>query len=260
MRWSSVAESKIVAKNFSRNPTYYHKNATTQFYVANKLANLISARSTKRTKKILEIGCGTGFLTEQLFHLYPESTFLITDISEAMLQYCKKHTEASRAQLSITANFAKMDISNACLKDNFNLIVSSLVFQWINDFDKFIQHLYSQLADNGMLIFSTLSPGTFTSVKQIFNEINIPFPMPKLWTPEKIKSACKDFDHIELHEELRVENFDSIHLFLKHIQGTGAGNASGKHITPAELKTIVHSTLSNIPSEYNITYLVCQKS
>jgi len=254
-----VTESKIVAKNFSRNPAYYHKKATTQLYVANKLANLI-AQSGEGTKKILEIGCGTGFLTEKLFHLYPESTFLITDISEAMLQYCKKYTETSRAKLKISANFAKMDISSSCLNDNFNLIVSSLVFQWINDLDKFISQLHSQLTDNGRLIFSTLSPGTFTSVKQIFNEINIPFPMPKLLTPEKIQLACKDFDHIEIHEEVRVENFDSIRLFLKHIQGTGAGNASGKYIPSAELKTILKSTHSNIPSEYKITYLVCHKS
>ena len=58
-----LTKSAIVAKNFSRNPDFYHRNAEIQRYAADRLFNEIINTVSIKPSKILELGFGTGFLT-----------------------------------------------------------------------------------------------------------------------------------------------------------------------------------------------------
>jgi malonyl-CoA O-methyltransferase len=253
-----VTKARMVKKNFSRNPDYYHKNAETQRYAASSLAEIIQQQTTGKVEKILEIGCGTGFLTEKLLSLFPHAEFTITDISNSMLQFCEQQTRALRSKKKIVADFAVNDISKSCPEENFDLIVSSLAFQWIDDLETTMHQIRNKLSKNGTVIFSTLSQGTFSSAKRFFNDFNVPFPGPQLLTSEQIKSACHQFANVDLVEELQVEEFDSMLMFLRHIQRTGAGNASGHLISTRDLKKILSQYKLKIQAEYNIVYMVAK--
>ncbi len=253
-----LTESIIVEKNFSRNPDYYHQHAETQQHVANKLAEMIQQNPTGNVQKILEIGCGTGFLTEKLFSIFPNADFTITDISKSMLKFCEQQTQKSRSSQKIIANFAVNDISKSCPEGPFDLIVSSLAFQWVNDLSAVLQKLHKNLSHNGILIFSTLSKDTFSSVKKIFDDFKIIFPEPKLLDIQKIQSACKTFPNVNITNELSMEQFDSMLMFLRHIQGTGAGNASGTPLSTKDLKKIIPQCRKKISAEYVVSYVVCK--
>lgn len=254
-----MIEPELVKKNFSRAPDYYHKNAEIQRYVANKLTGIIQKKACKKIENILEIGCGTGFLTEKLFSLFPMAKFTISDISSPMLQFCKNQTQALRSKNKISADFLLNDIAKTSPDGKFDLIVSSLTLQWINDLSAILQQIRKHLSENGMIIFATLSQGTFASVKKVFNDLNIPFPGPQLLSVQEIKSACGHFSKIETTNEQRVENFDSMLLFLRHIQKTGAGNASGRPLPFKDLKKIIEQYHQEKVAEYNITYVVCTR-
>lgn len=246
--------SNIVEKNFSRDPVYYHKHAGTQRCVAEKLAGLIPDQPFKN---ILEIGCGTGFLTRQLLQKYPMANFTVTDLSKSMLDFCQQQTLETCKQQQIAAKFAVNDISNTCPQGQFDLIISSLAFQWIRDLEAIVKQLKSSLLPGGMLIFSTLSQGTFASIKQIFAAQQIAFPGPELLTKDEIKQIFGHFGKVQVSEEELTENFDSILMFLRHIQGTGAGNASGKLLSAKDLKKILQNS-DKICAEFHITYVWAQ--
>ena len=56
--------------------------------------------------RILEVGCGTGILTEFLIKKYPNASFEITDISGSMLEECKKRC------VSRKSNFLRWMVKN----------------------------------------------------------------------------------------------------------------------------------------------------
>jgi len=254
-----LTQSLIVEKNFSRNPDYYHKNAETQRYAADTLAEIIQQKNSDKIDKILEIGCGTGFLTEKLFLMFPQAAFTITDISGSMLQFCGQQTQTLRSKQNVSANFTINDIVESFPEGKYDLIVSSMAFQWIDDLSAILQQVQNHLSKNGILVFSTLSQDTFSSVKRIFNDLGILFPGPQLLTTEKINSACRHFTNLEVKNELCIEEFDTMLKFLRHIQSTGAGNASGNSMSARDLKKVLRNQFGKkIQAEYNITYAVCK--
>lgn len=167
-----MTNSSIVEKNFSRDPDYYHLHAETQLYVADQLAKIISSQVIN-PQSVLEIGCGTGFLSDKLFSLFPNAEFTICDISPTMLQFCEKQTRELREQQNITAKFTENDISAVCPEGGYDLIVSSLAFQWVQNLAAVSEQLKNHLNPGGKLIFSTLSEGTFAEVKHAFNQAGI---------------------------------------------------------------------------------------
>ncbi len=54
------------------NATCYDEHARVQRHIADRLALRIAALSMPRKPRILEIGCGTGFLTDALSKLIPD--------------------------------------------------------------------------------------------------------------------------------------------------------------------------------------------
>ena len=255
-----VTKSLIVEKNFTKASNYYHLNAVTQKKTANKLLNIIKKNTLNRTpKNILEIGCGTGFLTDGLFNSFQDAQFTITDISEKMLYTAEFNTQNSRKKFNINADFIKTDITNPNFDENYHLISSSLVFQWITNFDELIVNLKSILKENGFLCFATLSDSTFKNLKNIFLKEKISYPGPLLLSENQIKNIClKHFPNATFQNDTFFEKFTNIKDCLKHINKTGAGNATGSILPPGILKNLFLSYNKNITINYDIVYAVMQ--
>lgn len=250
-----MINTSIVDKNFSRNPDYYHLNAKTQLETTDKLADIIFQK-TDHPHEILEIGCGTGFLTQKILNRYNEAHFTITDISESMLKFCREKTSKIRKERQLAVEFLENDINSKCPLGQYDLIVSSLVFQWLPNLKKVIRQLKEQLSPGGKLIFSTLTSGTFSSVKAKFHQAGIVFPSPEMLTCDQIKDACDCFENIDFLQEKMTEEFPSMQEFLKHIQGTGAGNATGNSLKLSELKKVISPNKHPLKADYCIMYLI----
>ena len=80
-------------------------------------------------KKILDIGCGMGQHAKQYSDMGAESVLGI-DISEKMLDYAKEHNGADNISYK---RMAMEDIET--IDQKFDLITSSLVFDYIEDFE-----------------------------------------------------------------------------------------------------------------------------
>jgi len=249
--------SKIVEQNFSRHPEDYNNIADTQREIASKVADLIEDNCCSlETPDVLELGCGTGFLTKQMMHRMPDSLFLITDISPAMLQFCR-----ADIPLHISAKFAICDITQGCPGGMFDIITSSLAFQWVDNLDNLMRDLYDHLKADGYLIFTTLTEGTFANIATIFEKKGTLFPLPELVTVEDLKKATSCFEDITVIEETYVEKYNSIKDFLDHIHKVGAGNATGSHISVSKLRQIIKEgkNCREIIAEYKVAFVICRK-
>ena len=255
--------TELVGYNFSRFPEYYSIHASTQKKVADCLASAVSGMiSNSQPLRAMEIGCGTGFLTEKILKNMLLSELLVTDISPVMLEYCsRKILSSPEFADSAKIEFQLHDISKGSPGADFDIILSSLVFQWVENLTELMNTLYSSLAENGMLIFSTLLEGTFANIADIFAAEGIHFPMPILPNIDKIRESASLFSKVEIIEESYNECHTSMKAFLDHLHHIGAGNATGERIPTSKLRAIIRAEerFGEVTAEYKVAYVVCSR-
>ena len=144
----------------------YDTAAPVQRAVAQRLADRIAALPVPARPRILEIGCGTGFLTAALRERVREADWLITDLSPRMLEAC-------RARVGPDARFEMMDGERPTAAGPYDLICSSLAFQWFGELDAGLVRLAGLLAPGGWLAFSTLAEGTLREWRQAHADLGL---------------------------------------------------------------------------------------
>lgn len=107
-------------------------------------------------KHVLDLGCGFGwhcrYAREQ-----QASSVIGVDISEKMLETARKQT----ADSSIT--YIRMAIEDIDFSDEqFDVVISSLAFHYINSFETVCEKVYQYLKSGGAFVFSVEHP-IFTS-------------------------------------------------------------------------------------------------
>jgi malonyl-CoA O-methyltransferase len=252
-------KEKHLAENFSRFSREYDNNAFVQRYAAELLLKkIVSVSSPPRS--ILEIGCGTGFMTERVIKKFPESRFTVCDISQEMLDKCEKNLSGSPA----LPRFVRANVANIGKeKIKYDLIFSGLAFQWLeSELPNTLKNIRGIMDDKGRLLFSTLTAKTFSELKITFAEQNVTFPGPELLSAEEIRKICSDGFSREFKRETYRCSFENALAFLKHIQRTGTGNATGASVPPSALRRIINNyplRLGRAETEYDIMFCYLKK-
>lgn len=181
---------------------------------------------------ILDIGCGTGYLSQQVLALYPRAKFTLNDLAANMLDICKLRFIE---QNNISYHCCDMDELGSI--GNFDAIVSNFALQWSKHLDKLLENLYKR--SNRLLCFTILLDGTFKewiNLISSYGEFNfITYP-----TPEKLLAICNKVleptASLDLHiEEFKLQ-FKTSYDAMRYIKLLGA-SAAKTNLTKAE-KTI----------------------
>lgn len=133
----------------------YDEAAAAQRIAADALALRIAAAGLRRGPRILELGCGTGFLTRALRDAIGPAGWTVSDIAPAMV-------DRARAALDLEADYRVIDgeaVDPAL--GRFDLIASSLAFQWFADLPGAVAALVARLEPGGLLGFSTMAADSF---------------------------------------------------------------------------------------------------
>lgn len=123
--------------------------------LATRIAARIAATPIRPQPAILEIGCGTGFLTRALADAIGPARWTVSDVAPAMVA-------RARSGLAIDADYRVIDgeaVDPAL--GRFDIIASSLAFQWFADLPGAVGRLAALLDERGLLAFTTMAAGSF---------------------------------------------------------------------------------------------------
>ena len=106
---------------------------------------LFSLLPTLINKTVLDLGCGYG---ENCIHFVEEGAKKVVGIDISKVENSHK---------KITyINMPMEDIGE--IQERFDVIVSSLAFHYVDDFQALVTNIYKLLNDNGILVFSQENP------------------------------------------------------------------------------------------------------
>jgi malonyl-CoA O-methyltransferase len=158
--------SSAIAQSFGASAGAYERHADLQRKVAERLALLLPALAAPN---VLELGCGTGLLSRHLLARYPDGSFVLTDIAEAMLAECRTNL-GPHARVS----FALMDGSRPPRQGPFDLIATSMTLHWLTDPVASLQRYRELLAPGGVLLFAALGPESFAEWRRALEAEALP--------------------------------------------------------------------------------------
>lgn len=117
-----------------------------------------------KPKRILELGSGTGNLTELVLEKFPDAEITVVDISEKILDECKARFQSSNSINYCQYDFKEIEFEIA----SFDLILSSIAIHHIEDVDKQIlfRKINSYLKPKGIFTYLDQCMGETTEIYQ----------------------------------------------------------------------------------------------
>ncbi|HEY9787461.1 MAG TPA: methyltransferase, partial [Candidatus Obscuribacterales bacterium] len=217
----------LVAENFSRFADSYDNYAQIQRLglplIVRQLHQLAPALVAG---PVLEIGCGTGFLSIHLLSLLQDRKIVLTDISAEMLSQCSKQIVRHFGAVDADVTLEILDASRLSERNKFALITSSFSLQWLPDCGDAIERQYEALVPGGTIALSFPCAGSFAEWQDAAQRANCPFTGNALPDPLVVEAKLRALGAkpAVIRQPLTV-TFSSAFEFFRSIKRCGAGTS-----------------------------------
>jgi malonyl-CoA O-methyltransferase len=225
-----------IAQRFGQAAAIYHSQASLQRHCATKLLEVLD-RWDVPPGQILEVGCGTGFLTQGLCDRFPQHPLRVTDLSAEMLDFCQTHLQTGSGAVS----FQQMDGEKLETEETYGLIVASFVIQWFRQPIETLRLWLERSQPNGILCLAFPTCHSFPEWRQMCEFLHIPFTANDLPNPQDLlKGLSKQVQDSYLLEEFFHTSHQDAGDFFRGMKSIGAGvNTSGQQLSASEMKRLI---------------------
>ncbi len=179
----------------------------------------------EKANRILDIGMGTGRMTRALSFYFPESKVVGMDFADQMIAVAKAKCEK---HFIVQANARALPFK----KESFDLIVSNLAFQWMDNLEDAFQRCYEQLNADGVICLTMFGRETFRelfeAMEYAHQEMNTKGTIRRLFSFDEAKSMMErtQFKNITMDYERIKTHFPDVKALLEWIKKTGANGLS----------------------------------
>lgn len=239
-----------IARAFGAAAAGYDGAALAQRRIAARLGLRIAALYLPTAARAVEIGCGTGFLTERLLASQPQAAWEVTDIAAAMVSHCAARF-AGRAVFRVMDGEAPDLAPASC-----DLITASMAVQWFTDLPGSLDRLAGCLKPGGRLVFATLGSDTFREWRAAhaeagYNSGSLDFPsaaaLQGLW-PAGGRGSVRE-------ERLAVWHSDG-RSFVRGLKDIGAHTPQPGHrpVPPGAFRQVLRRFSEGCRVTYHVLY------
>ena len=221
-----------VKRSFSGACHTYDEHAVLQREIADRL--LAHLNFTKlEPKRILDIGCGTGYFTRLLVEKYKKAEVTALDLSETMVN----HTKTQHRMRMPWHGKRQHCVADGCAlpftEGSFDLITSNLAMQWVADPKEMMMEMRRILAPNGLTLFATFGRRTLAELRQSLAELSHGsqsraghvLPFPDVMSLGDVLSKLP-FEAPVIDSDLFTLTYPDVMALVRELKGLGASSAA----------------------------------
>ncbi|MED4079621.1 malonyl-ACP O-methyltransferase BioC [Halalkalibacterium halodurans] len=267
-------DKQTVERHFSKSAHLYDGVNHVQRKMAHRLVQLLDEKrrdAKDEPRAILDIGCGTGWLTRECLKSFPQATIDAVDLSKQMLEVAEKNVSFHPNVQFIQGDIEKMVREKPSAK-TYDVIVANAVFQWLDKPTETVGQLRSWLKPNGLLLFSTFGPDTFYELHDSFllaakqlRIIDERRGLDYLSKSEWKRILDGLFAELTIHEEKAIESYSTVEQFLHTVKKMGATYSQSSRPLSKRYYQLMkeiyeqrYRTEDSIPATYDCLYVLCQ--
>ena len=211
-----------VVENFSRSASTYDCHAEEQRVGAATLAKCAAECAENLGEgPVLEVGCGTGFLSASLAALFPGRRLELTDLAPTMVAHCRQKMDAEVTHPDI--RYRVLDGERLASEGRYALICASFVVHWFADLYAGLQQLLAALKPGGRLLCSYPGVGSYAEWHRQCARQGVPCSANALPDLASVARVFADESvAIRQWEQVITLRFPTAHAFLRHLKRTGA--------------------------------------
>ncbi len=247
----NIINKSLLKRRFSKNLLQYNSLAVCQQEISRTLHDLWLSTDYRKKSSILEVGCGTGFLTNLYINSIYPSRLVLNDLCAVPKDFLS---------FDIPYSFIQGDAEIQTFNGggDFDYIVSSSAIQWFENLPKFIQKCSSILNENGMIVFSTFGKENMNEIAEV-TSISLIYH-----NNERLREIIEPyFDIIVMQNGKETLYFDSPIDVLRHIKSTGVNSIRQENKwTKSDLDRFSNEyicTNGKYPLTYNPIYIIARK-
>ena len=119
-------------------------------------------------QRVLDLGCGTGKISQALLNRYPKAEVIGVDLALSMVKTTQQSAGDSSQLSGICADVQQLPFQDECAE----LLISNLMLQWCNDLLAVFQECVRVLRPQGLFTFTTFGPDTLYELRNSWGQID----------------------------------------------------------------------------------------
>jgi malonyl-ACP O-methyltransferase BioC len=245
-----------VAGHFRRGMDSYDRAARVQKEVGEDLIARLAGYPRIGLRRVLEVGCGTGAVTEELCRGRRIDELWLNDL----VGDCCGIAAARVAHLAGKIRPLPGDIEELSLPAGLDLIATSSTLQWLADLPAVFAGFAAALAVHGHLVFAMFGPGTMGQIRELTG-VGLHYRSEA----ELRGMLGRHFRVLDAGTRRYRLFFQTPRDVLRHIRQTGVGGAGVLRWTPGRLKRFESDyrhrfgMQQGMPLDYVSTYVIAFK-
>lgn len=249
-----------IQHSFHRSLRNYDDEAKAQKKIANRLLEYMAASELPdHFSRVLEFGCGTGFLTKPLLNQTTISELVVNDLVEECQDFLPLQRNDQHRITFLAGDIESIEIPNRC-----DLICSSSCIQWTRDLPTLLNKLGNHLNPGGWLAISSFSQDHFAEIESLTQRSDK--QTLSYWSAAKWHAKLTaDFEVSVIQQEPITQWFDSVRELLLHLRLTGVNGNAGQHWSQGKLAKFEREYRSRyerdgkVQLSYDPIYIVARK-
>jgi malonyl-CoA O-methyltransferase len=240
-------DKTAIKRSFAAANASYDKAASLQRTVGLRLLDALDPQQLNGT--VLDLGCGTGFLTTAVLQRAAPASLLALDIALPMLQTTKAKLAAQHPLAYVCADAEHLPLATQSLDS----VVSNLALQWCPQLAAVFADLRRTLKPDGLLAFSTFGPQTLNELKTAWASVDNYHHVNDFYSPEQLQTFlhATGYRQIDITRQVIVTPYATVLDLMHELKQLGAHHVISQRKPHLTTKSALHAMTAAYPKTAN---------